>query len=246
MAGLIVSAFARAIAQLGDPRFRKVIGLGTGVTLATLLALYALVFWGVGALIGNGFTLPWVGTIPWAGTMMSWASLVLMMGLSVFLMVPIAQAVQSLFLDDVADAVEARYYPHLAPARPTPLAEALKDGLSAFGVMIVANIAALAFYLLFAPLAPVIFYGLNGFLLGREYFHVAALRREGRSGAARLRKRHLPVIWGAGVLMALPLTIPLANLTIPVLGAAAFTHLYHGLTAETAASSVQNSPDREL
>lgn len=229
MAGLIPAAFARALSQFDDPRFRRVIRHGVGWTLAALLAAYALVFWGVGALVGEGLTLPWVGTIPWAGALLSWASLVLMMGLSVVLMVPIAQAVQSLFLDEVADAVEARHYPTAPPAHPVPLGVALRDGMGAFGVLIVANIAALALYVLFAPFAPVIFYGLNGFLLGREYFHVAALRRETRADAARLRRRHLPVIWGAGVLMAVPLTIPLVNLTIPVLGTAVFTHLYHGL-----------------
>ena len=89
--------------------------------------------------------------------------------------------------------------------------------------------AKLFLYALFPLAIPFIFYGLNGFLLGREYFQIAAMRREGRAGAKALRKRHLPEIWMAGVLMALPLTIPLVNLFIPVLGAATFTHLYHRL-----------------
>jgi uncharacterized protein involved in cysteine biosynthesis len=72
---------------------------------------------------------------------------------------------------------------------------------------------------------------MNGFLLGREYFQIAAMRREGREGAKALRKRHIGTIWLAGCLMALPLSIPVVNLLIPVLGAATFTHLYHRLTA---------------
>jgi len=79
------------------------------------------------------------------------------------------------------------------------------------------------------PLTPFIFFGLNGFLLGREYFQIAAMRREGRQGAKALRRKHIGQIWFAGVLMALPLTIPIFNLIIPVLGAATFTHLYHRL-----------------
>ena len=31
--------------------------------------------------------------------------------------------------------------------------------------------------------------------------------------------------------MAMPLSIPLLNLIIPILGAAAFTHLYHRISA---------------
>lgn len=224
---MIFDAFAKAISQLSDPRFRRVVGMGVGLTLLALLAVYAVVFWLVGWTVGDGITLPWIGTITWAANLASWASVVLMLGLSVFLMVPIAQAVQSLFLDDIAQAVEDRHYPALPPAPRTPMGDALMDGLQAFGVMIGANIAALALYLALPPLAPFIFYGLNGFLLGREYFQVAAMRREGRAGALRLRRQHLPTLWAAGVLMAVPLTIPLVNLLVPVLGAATFTHIYH-------------------
>ena len=79
-----------------------------------------------------------------------------------------------------------------------------------------------------------IFYALNGFLLGREYFTIAATRREGRQGAKIMRQKHQSEIWFAGVLMAIPLTIPLMNLFIPILGAATFTHLYHRLAAKQA------------
>ena len=30
--------------------------------------------------------------------------------------------------------------------------------------------------------------------------------------------------------MAVPLTVPLVNLLVPILGAATFTHIYHALT----------------
>lgn len=234
MVSMIFDCLSKALDQMGDPRFRKVMMLGVGITLAVLAVVFAGVFWGTRALVGDGLTLPFLGSISWAGALASWGALVLMLGLSVFLMVPIAQAIQSLFLDQVADAVEARYYPSLPPARATPLADAITDGLRAFGVLVLANIAALVLYLAFAPLAPVIFYGLNGFLLGREYFQVTALRRSGPEGAKRLRRQNILTIWAAGVLMALPLTVPVLNLVIPVLGAATFTHLYHRLTDTSA------------
>ena len=81
----------------------------------------------------------------------------------------------------------------------------------------------------FAPLAPLVFWVLNGFLLGREYITLVAIRRIGRDGAKALRKRQRGTIWLAGTLMAIPLTIPLVNLLVPILGAATFTHIYHAL-----------------
>jgi uncharacterized protein involved in cysteine biosynthesis len=90
----------------------------------------------------------------------------------------------------------------------------------------------LFFYALLPFLAVPIFYALNGYLLGREYFTVAAMRREGRAGAKAMQQRYNGQIWMAGVLMAIPLTIPLMNLFIPILGAATFTHLYHRLAMQ--------------
>ena len=165
-----------------------------------------------------------------------------MLVLSIFLMIPVASAITSLFLDQVADAVEERHYPGLPPATEVPFMDGVRDGLSMLGVMIVANLAALVFYLLLAPIAPIIFYLLNGFLLGREYFMLAAMRRVGRSGAIKLRRKHLPLIWGTGIVMAIPLTIPIVNLLVPVLGAAAFTHVFHALTG--AAATGERHPDR--
>jgi uncharacterized protein involved in cysteine biosynthesis len=150
-----------------------------------------------------------------------------MMVLSVFLMVPVASAFTGVFLDEVADAVEERHYPELGPAPRIGLAESLKESLTFLGVLIAANLAALLLY--FTPLAPFVFYGLNGFLLGREYFRMIAVRRAGREGARAAFRRHLPTIWATGALMAVPLTVPIMNLAVPVIGVAAFTHLYHRL-----------------
>ena len=96
-------------------------------------------------------------------------------------------------------------------------------------MIIGANLLALIAYLIFAPFAPFIFYALNGFLLGREYFRLIAVRRLGRKGAKAAFRRNLSTIWLAGALMAVPLTFPLVNLLVPVVGAAAFTHLFHRL-----------------
>ncbi len=228
--GLIFSSFLAALGQVSDRRFRKVLILGIVLTLALLVAVYAgflmLLQWAV----GSEAELPFIGTVTWLNDLLGWGSLALMLVLSVFLMVPVASAITSMFLDTVADAVEDRHYPQLPRPDPVPLGEAIRDSVNFLGVLIVANIFALILYAMFAPLALFIFWGLNGFLLGREYFTLAAIRRVGRAGAKQLRRKHMLTIWAAGVLMAVPLSVPLMNLAIPILGAATFTHIYHGLT----------------
>jgi uncharacterized protein involved in cysteine biosynthesis len=107
--------------------------------------------------------------------------------------------------------------------------DGLRDTANFLGVLIAANILAFILYAMLPFAMVFIFYALNGFLLGCEYFQLAAMRREGREGAKALRKQHQGTIWLAGCLMAVPLSVPLLNLFIPILGAATFTHLYHGL-----------------
>ena len=245
---MILGDFLKALAQLPDPRFRRVLWLGISGTLALLVAAYAGLLWLIDALASEPVTLPWIGQITWIGDLLGWGSLGLMLLLSVVLMIPVASAITSFFLDDVAEAVEAVHYPALPPVPRTSFWDGLRDTVSFLGLMLVANLAAFLLYALFPPLAPLIFYAMNGFLLGREYFQVAAMRREGRSRARLLRRRHGLRIWLAGILMALPLSIPVLNLFVPILGAATFTHLYHRLTGPGVRAapypSGGTSPDR--
>lgn len=226
---MILDSFFKALAQFGDPRFRHVLFKGVGLTIALLFGAYALVFFGVNALVGAEATLPMVGQVTWINDLLSWGSVLLMLLLSTVLMVPVASAITSMFLEDVAQAVEDRHYPHLPAADPVPFLMALKDTVNFLGILIFANLLALVLYFLFAPAAPFIFWGLNGFLLGREYFTLVASRRIGISAARALRAKHATTVWLAGGLMAIPLSVPLLNLVIPILGAATFTHVFHRL-----------------
>ncbi len=227
---VIFSAFFKALGQLGDHRFRRVLFVGIGLTFAVLIGVYAIFLTTMQWLLGESTTLPILGEVHWVNDLVSWGSLFLMLGLSVFLMVPVASAITSFFLEDVAKAVEARHYPDLPKVAPVPLWDAMRDTVNFLGVLIGLNIVAVGLYLLFPPLALFIFWGLNGLLLGAEYFQLAAMRRVGRLRAKQLRRKHILTIWLAGILMAMPLSIPLVNLIIPILGAATFTHIFHKLT----------------
>lgn len=232
MDGAVIFAdFAKALGQMDDRAFRRVLLLGLGLTVAAFVAIYVAYLALINVVTDGAVTLPLVGEVTWITTLLGWGGFGVMLFASVFLMIPVASAITSFFLEDVADAVEEKHFPTLMPAPKIGFFEAIIDTLTFFAVLIGANVAAFFAYAMLPFLAVPIFFVLNGYLLGREYFTLAAMRREGRVKAKALRRKHSGQIWFAGILMALPLTIPVMNLFIPILGAATFTHLYHRLAA---------------
>jgi len=229
---MIFGAFYRAIGQLDDPRFRRIVVIGVLLSVALLVGIYAGLLALIEWLAPDTVDIPFVGPVGGLGTLLSWGSALFMVGLSVFLMVPVASAFTGLFLEDVAQAVEDRYFPTLPPAVPVSFKDNIIETLNFFGLLVAVNLGALILYGFAGPFIPVVFWAVNGFLLGREYFTLVAARRLGRAGAKALRKRYRGQIWLAGTLMAAPLSVPLVNLFIPVLGAATFTHLFHRLNAK--------------
>ena len=231
---MMFSDFARALGQLGDARFLRVVLFGIALALALLTGVYAVFLWLIETLAPGSIEIPLIGPVGGIDTLLSWGSFFLMLGLSIFLMVPAASAFSGLFLEDVAQAVEERHYPNLPPVPKVRLADTLIDTANFVGLLIAVNAVALLLYAFAGPFIPVVFWAVNGLLLGREYFTLVAMRRLGRAGAKAMRARHRGQIWLAGTLMAVPLTIPLINLVIPVLGVATFTHLFHRIAAQEA------------
>ena len=149
-----------------------------------------------------------------------------------FLFPSVAAAIAGIFADEVIDAVEAKHYPHLPPATPVPVLAAVLDGLKLAGIAIIANLLALPFLLVF-PIYVLITWGVNGWLLGREYFEMVAFRRMDRAGAHELHRRHNRTFTIAGVIIAVCLTVPIVNLLAPVLGAAFMVHIAQNVLNHT-------------
>ncbi|MEO0361943.1 MAG: EI24 domain-containing protein, partial [Pseudomonadota bacterium] len=224
----MIGDLTKAITQVFDRRFLGVLLKSVALTVLLLLALSGLALWLLSLLPSLSVTIPLVGyEITFLDELTTSLSIGLLLALSIFLMFPVAAIFVSLFLDEIADAVERRHYPHLPEPRRQTLGEVLTQGIEFSMVLIGANIVALVIYLLVTFLAPVIFWIVNGYLLGREYFEVVAMRRMDKRDAKRLRQKHFMTVWLAGVFMAIPLSVPVLNIVAPLVGVAAFVHLYH-------------------
>lgn len=215
---------ARAFAELGDPRARNVALLGVGLALLTLVGLVlgvdALLGWATAT--GYGWLDRAVEVLGVLGTLVvAW-----------FLFPGVVVAVSSLFLERVVAATERRRFPDLPPPRAVPLAEAAAAGLRLLGASLLLNLAALPLY--FVPLLNLpVWLLLNGYLVGREYAELVALRHLDPATFAALRRQQRLRFWLAGIVVAFLLALPLVNLVAPVVGASFMTQRFHRLLGGT-------------
>ena len=214
----LLASLLLPLRQLGDPAFLSPLLKGA---LGAALGCGALIFLGArGAEALLGPT-GWLGS--YSGVLGGTVGVVA----AIWLFVPMLLLIASLFLDDVASAVEARFYPGLPPARGASLAAQGWAGLALGLRVLFWTLLALAATLAMPPLGAVLFPIIATVSLGQGLFEGVAWRRMGIAEARALRHRmSVPVYILGGALTALAL-VPVLNLLVPVLGAAAMTHLLH-------------------
>ncbi|MBI1206633.1 MAG: hypothetical protein GC191_05005 [Azospirillum sp.] len=218
-------ALLRSFAQLSDPAVRRVLWIGVVLALAAFAGIGWAV-WRVLDLIDPN----------WAWWLPAALKVVGELGVSLlaWLLFPgVAGGISSFLLDDVLNAVERRHYPTLPPPRRSGLGEEIAGALRFIGVVVALNLLVLPLYLV-PGLNLLVFYGLNGYVLGREYFELAAIRRLDLDGVRKLRRRQRLVVFAAGLIIAVLSTIPVVNLLVPVVASAFMVHVFHRLNRDPA------------
>ncbi|MFB3149780.1 MAG: EI24 domain-containing protein [Alphaproteobacteria bacterium] len=211
------AAFLKAFGQLADGTTRRLIWLSLGAAIAVFAALWLTIGTAIESteLFASGWLETIVDVLGWAATLV----------LTWFLFPAVFTVISSLFLERVAGATEARHYADLPEAPGARLGAALGATAGFLAAMVVLNLVMLIF-LLIPPLFPFVFYGVNGYLLGREFFELVALRRIGLEEVRHLRKAHRGRLFLAGIVIAFLFTVPGLNLVAPVIATAAMVHLF--------------------
>lgn len=213
----MLTAFTKGLRQLDDRTVRRVLWLGIGAAILALVALWSAV--GYALTHFAWFETGWLNTV--IDILGGLATLVL-----TWVLFPVViSTVISLWLEDVAAAVEARHYPALPKARGQSLGQSALIAIRFLAIAVGLNLLILPLIVL-PPVFPFVFYSVNGYLLGREYFELVALRRIGFEEARALRKANQGRLFVAGVAVAFLLTVPLVNLLAPLVATAAMVHLF--------------------
>ena len=116
---------------------------GLGLTIELLVTACLLVIFGVNQLLSSALVAGLIGDQSWLGSLFNIVGILFTIVLSVWLMVPVASAIITLFLDEVAQAVEEQYYPHLPKQTAAKLQGQILVSINFLGLLILANIGTL-------------------------------------------------------------------------------------------------------
>ena len=214
-----------AFAQIFTPPFRATLLKSLALTIG-LLALAWLALDRVGLALVP-IAAPWLATA---------FAILLGLGLFVglaFLLAPVTSLVAGFFLDEIAGLVEREIDPGGPPGQAAPALSSALFGLRFALLSIAVNLVALI--LLFVPgLNLVAFLGANGYLFGREYFELAAMRFRSADDARTMRQRHGLSVFLGGLVIAGFVSIPLLNLFTPLFATALMARLHKRLAGAAA------------
>ena len=212
----MLSPILRAVAQLDDRVFLGVLLRSLLLSLLAFLGLAAGCSWAVERLVAQPGWLGWA-----AGVAGGLGALLL----AVWLFVPVALMIATLYSDRVADAVDRRFYPGLPQPKGAPIAVQAWDGVALGARVLGLQVVSLGLALALPGLGLVLGWAITGWAIGRGLYMAVAMRRMSRPEAmADYARRRWPVLIQGG-LLAFVSTVPFLALLVPVLGVAALTHV---------------------
>jgi CysZ protein len=217
----MLTAFLRAVYVLAMPQMRRVVVLSLGLAMLTFVLLWLAV---AGVLYDTAL-FEW-RPLNWLLDLMGGLAV---LGLSWLLFPAVVTLIMSFFLERVAAAVEALDYPGRAAPRRQPIGETIGAMLRLTGLTLVLNLLALPVYLLMPGINLFLFLALNGYLLGRGYFEVVALRRLDAATTRAARNRFGVRVFLGGVIIAALFSLPFVNLVAPVIATAFMVHLFEAM-----------------
>ncbi len=224
----MLTAFRLALADALRPEQRRAIVISLGLAVLLLLGLWL----GVTALLHQMR----VAGIGWLDAAIEVLGSLVALVLAWLLFPATTLLALGFFLDGVVASVERSHYPDLGPARRIVIGETVASAVRILLLALLANLLALPFYT-FPVINLFIYYGLNGYLVGREYFELVALRRLDGAAARAMWRRHRGGLVLAGMVIVLLLSLPLVNLAAPVVAAAFMLHVFEGLRRGMAAET---------
>lgn len=219
---LLMQCFPRAVRSLLAPGMFKVFLYSVLLTLFSLIA-FVMLSTGIFDYFFDGTEYDWLTWVAGAGSfMLAW------------LLFPGIMPIFVNFFDvRIAGLIEKQDYPAATPLAETPFWPELWHDVRFSLFVITMNILLLPLWIIPIFYIPA-FYLMNGYLLGKEFFIMAARRHMSITEAKRLHATRSRAITISGMGLTFLATIPFINLVAPFWGVAVMTHIYHSIKATPA------------
>jgi len=234
----MLDAAAKALAQMFTPALRAVLMKAVGLALILIVIVGIVLQRFLSALAEQGAT--WAEQSSGFAPHAAWQTLAwvlsIMAGLGIvtgalFLMPTIAAFVGSFFVDEIAEKVERAYYPAEPAGRALPILRALLEGLKIAALTLLVYFCALPF-IFFAGLGVIVLFLANSYLLGREYFELAAMRFRPPFEAKAMRRANAAYVFLCGMAIAVFVSIPVLNLATPIFAMAFMVHVHKQMSGK--------------
>jgi CysZ protein len=224
----LVTAIERTGQQIFDRAFLKVFLLGLVTTVGAIIIAY---------LAANeimkeipGYQSDWEWWEDFVNWIMGYTVDIAFFIILFFSFAPISTIFVSIYLDDIVDSVEDRFYPENKANKRLGIPKLAFLASRIALLVVVLNIIVIPLYIIFfwVPFLPIgIFYLLNGYLLGLGYYEMVAVRHMGIKEAGIHRRSIRGVVLGVGLIMTFLFMVPIVQLIVPIIGAALICHLFH-------------------
>lgn len=215
----MLRAFSLAVGQMFSGPILGVLGACAMLSIACFAGLWFGIDWAIETWLAgsDGFL---------AELASKGGGLIAALVLAYFLFPVVATAFISLFLERIAKTVEDQHYPHLPPAKGLPILASLAV-TARFVILIIGANVLLLVLLFFPPVYAVMWFVVNGWLIGREYLELVSMRRISVRDTDQLRQRRGTEMLMTGVVLAVLLPIPLFNMVLPVFATCVMVHRFH-------------------
>ncbi len=213
----------QAFSETFSPPLRRILLKSLGLAFLLLIVLGMV----LRATITHLFTLPY----PFDMALAIFTALGMIAG-AIYLMPAITSLIAALFFDEIAEQVERRNYLTDPVGKALPITTSTLLSLRFFGLVLLVNLFGVL--LLIIPGVNVgVFFIANGYLLGREYFELAAMRFRSIEDARALRRANSLRVFLCGLIVAGVVIIPILNLITPVFATAFMVRMYKLISRET-------------
>ena len=213
-----------AFGQLSDKRFLKPLLYSFGLSLLAALIALPLIYLGFEWL--NQAFLAWLeGGESWWISAIEWSlrvmEILIILIIFIFAFGSIQTAFLGLFLDDVVTATRDKNHPAIQLDPPPSLSKSSLSSAQFLALALLMNALILPFVIIgwfLPPLGLIVQLIANGYLFGKEYEEIIAIRFQTKTRLPPLKRTIF------GIVAASLFLVPILNFVAPLISAAAFTN----------------------